>query len=106
VIVETYPAECYGWFFQGGVKGKGDAEIRKKAGGALFKWAEKCKVALGVAIRKPFFFGVSRLIKLYVDHYNTIRLHSAIGYVTPQDRLAGRQAEPRILCAARCESTV
>jgi len=28
-----------------------------------------------------------------VDHYNTVRLHSAIGYVTPQDMLAGRQAE-------------
>jgi putative transposase len=26
-------------------------------------------------------------------HYNTVRLHSAIGYVTPQDMLAGRQAE-------------
>jgi putative transposase len=28
-----------------------------------------------------------------VDHYNTVRLHSAIGYVTPHDMLAGRQAE-------------
>ena len=34
-----------------------------------------------------------RLIHRYVDHYNTVRLHSAIGFVTPQDMLAGRQAE-------------
>jgi len=34
-----------------------------------------------------------RLIQTYVDHYNTVRLHSAIGYVTPHDMLAGRQTE-------------
>jgi transposase InsO family protein len=34
-----------------------------------------------------------RLIQNYVDHYNGVRLHSAIGYVTPHDMLAGRQAE-------------
>lgn len=34
-----------------------------------------------------------RLIASYVDHYNTVRLHSAIGYVTPQDMLVGRQTE-------------
>ena len=34
-----------------------------------------------------------RLIQAYVDRYNTVRLHSAIGYVTPQDMLLGRQAE-------------
>jgi transposase InsO family protein len=34
-----------------------------------------------------------RLIETYVHYYNTVRLHSAIGYVTPQDMLAGRQAE-------------
>jgi len=34
-----------------------------------------------------------RLIQSYVDRYNTVRLHSSIGYVTPQDMLAGRQAE-------------
>ena len=33
------------------------------------------------------------LIQTYVDHYNTVRLHSAIGYVTPHDMLTGRQAE-------------
>jgi hypothetical protein len=34
-----------------------------------------------------------RLIQGSVNHYNTVRLHSAIGYVTPQDMLAGRQTE-------------
>ncbi len=34
-----------------------------------------------------------RLIQRYVDHYNQVRLHSAIGFVTPMNMLAGRQAE-------------
>ena len=29
----------------------------------------------------------------FIDYYNTQRLHSAIGYLTPADRLAGRQHE-------------
>jgi len=35
----------------------------------------------------------ARLIQQYVDHYNQVRLHSAIRYVTPMDMLAGRQKE-------------
>jgi len=31
-----------------------------------------------------------RIVTKYVDQYNTVRLHSAIGYVTPQDKLEGR----------------
>ena len=34
-----------------------------------------------------------RLVESFVEHYNHVRLHSAIGYVTPADRLAGREAE-------------
>ena len=34
-----------------------------------------------------------RVVGEFVEHYNTVRLHSALGYVTPQDRLAGRQRE-------------
>ena len=34
-----------------------------------------------------------RLVDGYVTHYNTVRLHSAIGYVTPKDKLEGREAE-------------
>jgi len=34
-----------------------------------------------------------RRIQRYVDHYNTVRLHSAIGFVTPANMLAGRQKQ-------------
>jgi putative transposase len=33
------------------------------------------------------------LIKGYVEHYNNVRLNSAIGYITPKDILAGHQQE-------------
>ncbi|MEO1618143.1 MAG: integrase core domain-containing protein, partial [Planctomycetota bacterium] len=32
-------------------------------------------------------------ISAYMVHYNTVRLHSAIGYVTPADRLSGLDKE-------------
>src|SRR5438552_7569924 len=44
-----------------------------------------------------------RLIQTYVDHYNTVRLHSAIGYVTPQDMITGRQAEIHGACDRKLE---
>jgi putative transposase len=34
-----------------------------------------------------------RLVADYVVHYNTVRLHSAIGYVAPKDKLEGRDRE-------------
>ena len=34
-----------------------------------------------------------RIVKKYIEHYNTVRLHSAIGYVTPADKLNGRDRE-------------
>lgn len=32
-----------------------------------------------------------RIVARWVWHYNTVRLHSALGYITPDDRLHGRQ---------------
>lgn len=32
-----------------------------------------------------------RVVAEFVEHYNTVRLHGAIGYVTPADKLAGRE---------------
>jgi transposase InsO family protein len=34
-----------------------------------------------------------RIVEVFVDEYNNRRLHSAIGYITPADRLAGRHSE-------------
>lgn len=47
-----------------------------------------------------------RVVGEFIHHYNTVRLHSAIGYVTPQDRLHARhtaifQARDEKLEAAR-----
>jgi transposase InsO family protein len=47
-----------------------------------------------------------QLVAEFVAHYNRVRLHSAIGYVTPADKLAGRQESifaerDRKLAAAR-----
>jgi putative transposase len=38
------------------------------------------------------------LVARFVQHYNRVRLHSAIGYVTPADKLAGRES---VIFAAR-----
>ncbi|MCL4219564.1 MAG: integrase core domain-containing protein, partial [Candidatus Hydrogenedentes bacterium] len=34
-----------------------------------------------------------RVVDEFVTYYNNVRLHAAIGYVTPKDMLEGRQAE-------------
>ena len=39
-----------------------------------------------------------RVVSRFVEYYNTVRLHSAIGYITPLDKLRGRE---QIIFAAR-----
>src|SRR5262249_46901400 len=34
-----------------------------------------------------------RIVGKFVEHYNTVRLHSALSYITPKDKLEGRQKE-------------
>jgi hypothetical protein len=51
-----------------------------------------------------------RIVADYITYYNTVRLHSAIGNITPQDKLVGREAEifaarDRILYAAISETS-
>ena len=64
-----------------------------QSNGKIERWHESLKREC-IRPLTPLTVGDAlRLIQSYVDHYNTVRLHSAIGYVTPQDMLAGRQAE-------------
>lgn len=37
------------------------------------------------------FEELNRMVAEFVEHYNHVRLHSAIGYITPADKLAGRE---------------
>jgi len=34
-----------------------------------------------------------RIVAEYIEYYNTVRLHSAIGYIAPADKLEGRDKE-------------
>jgi len=34
-----------------------------------------------------------RIVGLWVNHDNTVRLHSAIGYITPLDKMEGRETQ-------------
>lgn len=39
-----------------------------------------------------------RIVGKFVEHYNTVRLHSALGYITPKDKLEGKE---KVIFAAR-----
>jgi hypothetical protein len=57
VIVETYPAECYRWFFENGLKGKGRLEVREQAAPALLNWALSAKVTLDPKLKRAIEAG-------------------------------------------------
>lgn len=77
-----------------------------QSNGKLERWHRSVK---GECIRPSTPLSLEdarRSVESYVIHYNTVRLHSAIGYVTPKDKLEGREAEifaerDRKLAAAR-----
>jgi transposase InsO family protein len=61
-----------------------------QSNGKIERWHKTLK---GDAVRpgQPSTVEDARgLVARYVEHYNTVRLHSAIGYITPADFLAGR----------------
>lgn len=64
-----------------------------QSNGKLERWHKTVK---GECIRPGTPLSVAdarRLVTQFVAYYNNQRLHSAIGYITPQDKLAGREHE-------------
>jgi len=62
-----------------------------QSNGKIERWHQSLKVECIRPGTPLSLDDARRLVAAYVAHYNTMRLHSAIGYVTPQDMLEGRQ---------------
>jgi putative transposase len=79
-----------------------------QSNGKIERWHQSLK---GECVRPGVPLSIEearRLVGCYVDHYNRVRLHSAIGYVTPRDKLEGREQQifaerDRKLEEARCQ---
>ena len=64
-----------------------------QSNGKIERWYETLKQD---CIRKQAPLSLAdarRVVARFVKEYNQVRLHSAIGYITPQDRLEGREKE-------------
>jgi transposase InsO family protein len=62
-----------------------------QSNGKLERWNGTVKTeALRVTPPKDLA-DARRIVAKFVDHYNAHRLHSAIGYIAPNDKLAGRE---------------
>ena len=61
-----------------------------QSNGKIERWHKTLKGEC-IRIKVPLSLDdARRLVAEYTDHYNTVRLHSAIGYVAPRDKLDGR----------------
>ena len=62
-----------------------------QSNGKIERWHKSLKthcIRPGVPLNLQY---ARRLVTGFVEHYNTVRLHSAIGYIAPADKLAGKE---------------
>jgi hypothetical protein len=61
-----------------------------QSNGKIERWRKSLK-SEAIGPKVPLSLeDATRIVGEYVVHYNTIRLHGAIGYITPKDKLEGR----------------
>jgi putative transposase len=81
-----------------------------QSNGKMERWFKTLKGEC-IRVKTPLSLeDARRLVAEFVAYYNTVRLHSAIGYVTPADKLAGRAEQiwadrRRKLAAAQARRT-
>ena len=64
-----------------------------QSNGKMERWYKTLKGEC-IRVKTPLSLeDARRIVTEFVLHYNEVRLHSAIGYVTPADKLAGRERE-------------
>lgn len=64
-----------------------------QSNGKIERWQQTLKKEC-IRPRCPIsLIDAKRIVKDYVDYYNNVRLHSSLGYVTPKDKLEGREQE-------------
>ena len=62
-----------------------------QSNGKIERWHKSIKSEC-IRKRTPLSLAeAKRMVGEYVEHYNTVRLHSAIGFITPKDKLEGRE---------------
>jgi putative transposase len=82
------------------------APFYPQSNGKIERWHKTLKAEC-IRPRTPLSLDdAKRSVGEFVSHYNTVRLHSAIGYLTPHDKLEGRAEQifadrDRKLAAAR-----
>ena len=69
----------------------GRRRTNPQSNGKMERWFKTLKGEC-IRVKTPLSLeDARRLVADLVAHSNTVRLHSAIGYVTPADKLAGRE---------------
>jgi hypothetical protein len=64
-----------------------------QSNGKIERWHKTLKGEC-IRVQTPLSLDdAQRIVLDYVEHYNNVRLHSAIGYLTPKDKLEGRDKE-------------
>lgn len=72
-----------------------------QSNGKIERWHQSIKREC-LRPRSPVSLADARnLVSRYVEDYNTVRLHSALGYITPIDQIEGRAAA--IFAERRCK---